>query len=396
MRADIGTTVTLDTVFRIPYRDIYCDTTFFESSRTGRSRTIYIILECRYRQVVTFLSVNCMLDSINEINNVFSVTGNSFSDDILILSIFPALRNLDLNYLFSTGVDSIVVHLNDSITLTSVSSLCSSFHQVDSFCFRNDVSQFEECRLQNSVDTSAQTDLFTDLDTVDHIEFDVVLSDESLYLTRQMFLQTFHIPRAVQQECTTVNQLLNHIVLTYVGRIVACYEVSLFDQICRFDRSLTETKVRHGHTTGFLGIIIKVSLSIHISVVTDDLDGVLVSTYSTVGTQTPELAVDGSCRSSNQRSANLKRQIGNIIYDTQSEFLFCCVVVNSNDLCRCGILGTKTVTACEYRNSFELGAFQSGNNVQIQRLAHSARLFSSIQNSDLFNCLRDSIDQSGC
>ena len=37
----------------------------------------------------------------------------------------------------------------------------------------------------------------------------------------------------------------------------------------------------NGYTTWFFGIIIKVSLSIHISIITDDLDGVLVSTYST-------------------------------------------------------------------------------------------------------------------
>ncbi len=72
----------------------------------------------------------------------------------------------------------------------------------------------------------------TNLNTVDGVEVDIVLSDEFLHLSGQMLLQLFCIPCAVQQEGTAVNQLLNHVVLTYIGRIVACYEVSLTDQIC--------------------------------------------------------------------------------------------------------------------------------------------------------------------
>ena len=130
-----------------------------------------------------------------------------------------------------------------------------------------------------------------------------------LHLTRKVLLQSFHIPRAVQKECTSVYQLLYHVVLAYIGRIVAGYEVCLVDQVGGLDRSLTETQVRHGNTAGLLGVIIEVSLSIHVGVVTDDLDGVLVCTYGTVSAQTPELAVDGACRSGNQRCAQLQRQI---------------------------------------------------------------------------------------
>src|SRR5699024_7370574 len=53
MRADISTAVTLDTVFRIPYRDIYCDTTFLVCGRSGGSGAVHIILECGYGQRVS-------------------------------------------------------------------------------------------------------------------------------------------------------------------------------------------------------------------------------------------------------------------------------------------------------------------------------------------------------
>ena len=80
MRADIGTTVTLDTVLGIPYRNVYCDTTLLVCSSTGRCGTIYIILECRYRKVVTFLSSYFALNVIYEIYNVFSSAVHSLCD----------------------------------------------------------------------------------------------------------------------------------------------------------------------------------------------------------------------------------------------------------------------------------------------------------------------------
>ena len=96
----------------------------------------------------------------------------------------------------------------------------------------------------------------------------------------------------------------------------------------------------NGNTAGLLGVIIKICLSIHIGVVTDDLDGVLVSTYGTVCTKTPELTVDGSFGSGNcDFLACRQGQIGYIINDTDGEYLLLGVVVYSNDLCRSGILG---------------------------------------------------------
>ena len=85
---------------------------------------------------------------------------------------------------------------------------------------------------------------------------------------------------------------------------MTCNKVCFVDQVGGFDRFLSETQVRHRYTAGLLGVIIEVSLSVHVCVVTDDLDGVLVCTYGTVCAKSPEFAVDGSFRSCYQRSAN--------------------------------------------------------------------------------------------
>ena len=49
-----------------------------------------------------------------------------------------------------------------------------------------------------------------------------------------------------------------------------------------------------GDTAGLLGVILEVSLNVLVSMVADDLGGVLVSTDSTVAAETPELALLGA------------------------------------------------------------------------------------------------------
>ena len=237
MRTYICTAVTLDTVLRFPYRDIHRDTAFLVCRRSGRCRAVYIVVKCRYRKSISFLSIYLSLDILNKIDNVFSsVLVYLRSRKSLVSSVLPALRNCHFYNLLSACVDRVIVHLNDLVALSSVSSLGSSLHQVDRLFLRNDSGKLEECRLKDSIDTSAKSDLFTDLDTVDGVEFDVVVCNVCFYLSRQMFLKSFHIPRTVQKECTAVNKFLNHVVLVHIRRIVACHKVCLMDQVCGFDR----------------------------------------------------------------------------------------------------------------------------------------------------------------
>ena len=103
---------------------------------------------------------------------------------------------------------------------------------------------------------------------------------------------------------------------------------------------MAKAQVGLGNAAGLLGVILEVSLSVLIGVVTDDLDGVLVGTYCTISSQTPEFTVCCSFRSCYDRSTCLKGKVSNIINDTDCEFLFSSVLINSYDLCRCSIFGT--------------------------------------------------------
>ena len=164
-----------------------------------------------------------------------------------------------------------------------------------------------------------------------------MVGNECFNLSRKMFVKFFCCPWAVKKECTTIYKFLNHVVFVDVWRVVACNKVCFMNQVSRFDRFLTETEVRHCNTTGFLWIIIKVSLCIHICVITDDLDRVLVSSDCSVSSKSPELTVDCSFWCCNQWCTNFKWKICNIIVDTDCESFFVCVVEYCNDLCRCCI-----------------------------------------------------------
>ena len=107
-------------------------------------------------------------------------------EETFIFCIFPAFRNFNFYNLFCTGIDSCPVFLNNVITFTSVSSFCSCFHQFDCLLFRNDSCKFEECRLKDCVDTCwSHASFNTDLNTVDCVEFDIVVSDKCFYLSRK-------------------------------------------------------------------------------------------------------------------------------------------------------------------------------------------------------------------
>ena len=71
-------------------------------------------------------------------------------------------------------------------------------------------------------------------------------------------------------------------------------EVSLVDVVGRTDGLVAETQVGNGDAAGLLGVILEVSLNVLVSVIADDLDGVLVSADGAVAAQTPELALDGA------------------------------------------------------------------------------------------------------
>ena len=84
------------------------------------------------------------------------------------------------------------------------------------------------------------------------------------------------VPSAVEQEAAALLQILDHVVLVDIGRVMAGNKISLADVVGGFNGLVAEAQVRNGDAAGFFGVICKVALRVHIGMVADNLDGVLV------------------------------------------------------------------------------------------------------------------------
>ena len=138
MRADIGTEITLNTVIRIPYRNIYRNTALLISSRTDRSGTVHVALESGYRKIISFLCGNIILNVVYKIESIGSSCCFSLKLKTFIRTICPFLLYFHFFESIGTGIDCSPVLLNDIFTLPSVSLLCGIFHELVSLLLRND------------------------------------------------------------------------------------------------------------------------------------------------------------------------------------------------------------------------------------------------------------------
>ena len=247
MRTNVCTLVTLDTSFRIPFRNECSYTTFFVFSCTLMPCTVFDTLECRYWQQVTILSVDRTNNFVDECRIV--VCSSSFN-----FQVSPCRVNSQL-FVFTTTVNGSVVLVNHVFTLLAVRLHDEFLHLFYSQVNWNYASDTEECRLQDSVSTVTQTNFLSNLSCIDIVNSDVVFCEVFLHFVRQVLSQFFAFPDSVQQECTVLTQTTSYIIHVQVSLYVASYEVRSSYQVSRADRMITETQVRASETTRFLRVV---------------------------------------------------------------------------------------------------------------------------------------------
>ena len=166
---------------------------------------------------------------------------------------------------------------------------------------------------------------------------------------------------------------------------MASYEVRCSHQVSAADRIVAEAEVRAGESARLLRVVGEVSLAIFVGVVTDNLHGVLVCTYGTVGSEAIELGLEHTLAAESYFFFLRERSESYVIDDAEGEFVLwhrqCKVLVNREDLCRSGILRTKTEAATYDKRSILL-AVEAVLNVEIERLAVCARFLGAVEHSD--------------
>ena len=81
-----------------------------------------VCLNYRYRNLISFLSIYRDLDIVNEIYNVFSVSGCCLCK-ALVFCIFPACRYIDLNNTRCSGIDCIEMCIRDRLSSSLLTAL---------------------------------------------------------------------------------------------------------------------------------------------------------------------------------------------------------------------------------------------------------------------------------
>ena len=240
VRTNIGTLVTLDTVFRIPFGNECGNTTLFVFCGSLMPSTVFDTLECRYRQQVAVLCIdrtNYFVDECRVV--VFSLS--------IVCQVSPSRINGQL-LVFATTVNGSIVLVDNVFTLLAIRLNDEFLHLLYSQVNRNYACDTEECRLQDGVGAVAQTDFLCNLSCVDIVNSDIVLCKVLLYLVRQVLSQFFAFPDRVQQERTVLTQTAGNVVHVQISLNMASYEVRRIYQVSRTDRSIAETQVRASET----------------------------------------------------------------------------------------------------------------------------------------------------
>ncbi|MPM44477.1 hypothetical protein SDC9_91155 [bioreactor metagenome] len=115
VRANIGTLVTLDTVFLLPFGNMCCNASFFVGGGSRRNGAIFEVEECTYRQVVSFLCI----DYIGNIPYPVRCKPVKCRRAELGCDVFPFAGYFNFDNIRST-VNGFVVHLEDFLSFTPI------------------------------------------------------------------------------------------------------------------------------------------------------------------------------------------------------------------------------------------------------------------------------------
>ena len=182
----------------------------------------------------------------------------------------------------------------------------------------------------------------------------------------------------------------------YIRSLVYSHKVSSINQVRSLNRSLAKAQVGYSNTTGLFGIIEEVALCIHIGMVADNLNGVLVSANGAVGAQTPEFAGGGAFRNNLQVTASREGSIGNVVYDANGKVVFgfsrCQISKYCFDIAGQRVLGAQAITTTD-DEWLAVAVVEGSAYIQIQRLTQGAGLFGAVQNSNAFNGFRNSLHE---
>ena len=293
---------------------------------------------------------------------------------------------MDLHQLVDAVVDGGVVHIYYFLALLFVVGLVNGvLHFRHRLVNGDDSGEGEEGGLKDGVGAGAKTQFPGDGNSVDGIEFGLLLGQGPLHGGGEVLLQTLHVPAAVQQEGAALLEVFRHVVLADVRRGVAGHEVSGRNQVGRADGRLAEAQVALGQAAGLLGVVDEVRLAVKVRGAADDFDGVFVGAHGAVGAHAPDFRVGLPGGSGADFLGDGQGGEGHVVRDTDGEIVFrglrLEIFVHGENLPGGRVLGAEAVAAADNLHG-DAPLLIDGAHVLIQGLAHGAGLLGAVQNGD--------------
>ena len=178
-------------------------------------------------------------------------------------------------------------------------------------------------------------------------------------------------------------------------------KAGLVDQVRGHNLVLAETEMGNGHGAGFFGVVDKIALGRVVGLGADDLDGVLVGTDGTVGTETVEHGAVDIIALDVEGLVVVQAGEGHVIIGTDTEMVFrghgSHVVEYSLDHGRAELGGTEAVaTGKDQRHEHGrvgLDRFTDGGaDIKVQGIADGARLLGAVKNGNALNGRGQGVD----
>ncbi len=300
-------------------------------------------------------------------------------------------------------VDALPVLLDDVHALHGVGLLGVRLEFLDGFRFRQDARELEEGGLEHRVRARAHAVGARDLGRVHDIEAQFLVDDRLLHLVRHVRPDFRGGIGRGQQERRARLRRGEHVVLLEVVEAVARREVRLVAEVGAADDVRPEPQMGDGHAAGLLGVVLEVALGVVVGVGADDLDGVLVRAHRAVRADAPEHAL--LARPGRDLEALVPEQIPprHVVHDAHGEMVdrLCGghVVVDRLAHLRREVLGPQPVASAQdprlrKRRGTRLHPLRHrGAHVQIERIAHRARLFRAVEHRDGLHRLRQRRDE---
>ena len=385
MRTNESTLVALDTLFSFPNRNECRNTALFVSRSSLGPGTVFNTLECAHGEEVTVLGGDGTHDIGDEFGLVLGLC--HISGELCPCRIYNEFL------IFTAAVDGSIVLVDHILSLLAVGLHDKVLHLLNGLFYRNHTGDAEECALQNGVGAVSESDFLGNLGGIDVVALHLLLGKHTLHIVGQVGSKFLAFPDGVEQEGSTLLDATEDIVHVEVSLYVASHKVRCGYKIGGADGGVTETEVRAGETSRLLGVVGEVSLAILVGCLTDNLDGVLVGTHSTVGTETIELGLEHAFATEGNLFLLGERGEGNIVDDADGEVVLrlgkCKVLVNGENLCGSGIVGAEAITSADNLGSVGLSV-EGFLDIEVEGLSVCTGFLGTVEHSNALAGLGDS------